>query len=400
MLDLSFNKITGEYKNVKNMSNESKISLNVNRLSGSLQEEEISVAKDVNILLGNIFSCKDLPRNDKHYQDYDCGSSILIASLFLFGLCAGVILVFLLIAVWFCRCRESTILICAGQTLAKGYDFQESTMLMKLISLARNMRLYLSVMSTLRKSIDSMRNGQKVVRFFFDLIVMTRLWVSLCILSIVMSVPMYILKNIDNDFTTHFHLYAWELSWAYTTGELPSLLLLTAWIIMICSFIFVVVYILWNFNSHEIVSNRRSEQLRSVPLSHRNSKNSNGTENVAFSAYFSPVTVVLLLTNNIAVVGVNMLYIYSTAQEISSDSQLLIQLCVALFKQVNSVFMLPYLCKGIKDIELYVRVRLRISILQTLIVPCIVTSFQDPNCLQVPILALMTLVFNRFYHFV
>jgi hypothetical protein len=383
-LDLSFNRITGQFNDAKISTNMSTTRLKVNRLSGKLPVEDLSLSTDLNILLGNIFACGDLPSNDEHYEDYTCGSRILNASLTLLTTTAGCILVLFGIVAWVCCNRGSTLT--ESDKLSSGrYDFQQLTLWKRIITLARNQRSYFTVMTTLQSSVPPIRNANHIIRFYFELITLTKLWVILCLLSIVLSIPIFVLKSVDSEATTHDFLYSWKMSWVYTTGETSALLLLSAWLCLICSFILVVVFMLWIFNSHKVQHKRQSELENLDPLSRR--IDSLDKEENSLTELWNFKTGLLLITNNMIVVGVNLLYIYSTTQYIRNFYYLLIQLAVAAFKQINSTFVLPYLCRPIKDPKNSLRVRLKISILQTLFVPCLVTAFQDPSCLRVSVCA-------------
>lgn len=386
-LDLSFNRITGQYRDALITSNTSTTRLKVNRLSGTLSVSDLSASTDLNILLGNIFSCGSLPPNDEHYGDYVCGSKILDASLAFLILIVGFVALILGLIVWVCYRKGGTLSKSNGgdnSSTFRGYDFQQKGLWRRIVSLVRNQRCYFGVMATVQASSTPIRNARNIARFYFELVTMTKLWVMLCLLSMIVSIPIYVLKTTNDDATTHDFLYSWELSWAYTTGEMSALLLLSAWLCLICTFILVIVYILWVFNSNKIQRKRRSELENMDPLSHRKATLDSGDES-DFVELWNIKTVFLLLTNNVVVIGVNMIYIYSTSLYLSNFHLFLIQLTVAAFKQFNSTFVLPYLCKTIKDPKKSLRVRLKISILQSLLVPCLVTAFEDPNCLNVSI---------------
>lgn len=354
----------------------------MNRLSGKLPIDELSTSTDLNILLGNMFACHDYPSNDKYAKDYDCGSAILNVSILLLFLSTGCVLILFFVVVYLWRRQGPTVLV--SSQLCKGYDFQEKNgYFRRFISLARNQHSYFTIMTQLQTNPPpSLRNAHHIIRFYFELVTIMKLWVLLCLMSIFLSVPIYVMKGVDTKATTHDHEYSWKFSWVYTTGQLPALLLLTAWLCLICCFILVIIYILWTHNSKKVMWKRKSEQENSEPLSHRKTVDNGSAGNLS-TEMWSPKTIVLLLVNNALVVGVNLIYIYSTSQSITSDYQLLIQLLVAFFKQINSTFVLPYLCKTIKHPQKALLVRLKITILQTLLVPCLVTAFQNPSCLQV-----------------
>jgi Leucine-rich repeat (LRR) protein len=96
LLDLSYNRLTGLLSPVSMMSNQSSVSLEVNRFSGvipgSYQGLEI-----VNILRDNMFSCsfysdRGLPENDPSRGNYSCGSAHINETLVAWGVVFVIVL--------------------------------------------------------------------------------------------------------------------------------------------------------------------------------------------------------------------------------------------------------------------------------------------------------------------
>jgi hypothetical protein len=84
VLDLSYNRLTGELASF-DLGSESALYLNVNRLSGPVPGT-VKMAKSVNILDGNMFSCSpgdnnQLPAQDPSVKNYSCGSDSLNVAL-------------------------------------------------------------------------------------------------------------------------------------------------------------------------------------------------------------------------------------------------------------------------------------------------------------------------------
>jgi hypothetical protein len=77
-LDLSYNKLTGEYnhedhyhdEDEEEISSKTTMNLQVNRLSGPLSETAYSVLR---ILDGNLFGCEYIPNEDENSDTYACG---------------------------------------------------------------------------------------------------------------------------------------------------------------------------------------------------------------------------------------------------------------------------------------------------------------------------------------
>ena len=78
-LDLSYNKITGEYTHEEHSHHDlhpdyisTTLNLQVNRLSGPLSETSYAVLR---ILAGNLFGCEYIPEEDENSETNACGMS-------------------------------------------------------------------------------------------------------------------------------------------------------------------------------------------------------------------------------------------------------------------------------------------------------------------------------------
>lgn len=73
-LDLSYNKLTGEYSHASHAAkvNHTAVAINVhvNRLSGALAHTSYEITR---ILDGNLFGCDYIPEADEHAESYACG---------------------------------------------------------------------------------------------------------------------------------------------------------------------------------------------------------------------------------------------------------------------------------------------------------------------------------------
>jgi hypothetical protein len=106
-LDLSYNRLTGELnENFHSFTtNGSSLSLQVNRLSGSIPSSLLN-ANNINILDGNIWTCNFntllLPRNDPKAEQYSCGSDIVNVTIGFWGFVLfGLILFFFFFIYYF-----------------------------------------------------------------------------------------------------------------------------------------------------------------------------------------------------------------------------------------------------------------------------------------------------------
>lgn len=99
-LDLGFNRFGGAVGSSVAFVNETRIVLEVNRLSGDIPRSWIDL-EDINILTGNMFDCgvdgDGLPVNDKAYEIFQCGSQSFYQAGIFWIVAFGVVLLVVLL---------------------------------------------------------------------------------------------------------------------------------------------------------------------------------------------------------------------------------------------------------------------------------------------------------------
>ncbi len=105
-LDLSYNKLDGTLRSDFNIQESSYLSLQVNRISGSVPQSTLALPRgSIYILDGNLFNCNsdrsDIPKNDEPaYEKFSCGSEELWRAL-LFALVGYVVVLIPGVMVYF-----------------------------------------------------------------------------------------------------------------------------------------------------------------------------------------------------------------------------------------------------------------------------------------------------------
>jgi hypothetical protein len=192
--------------------------LAVNRLSGGLPDFSATTFHTLDILSGNIFGCGMSERNDESSDTYVCGSSefnqSLISLCVLFGLII-MISIWVFYFIYSQKNNKSNVLVQNGKYLLEYW--RVACALDK--SIYPNLASLIILLCTISKSV----------------------WV-ICGCIIVFTAPIYILKAMDYGksdptYTTHSMVYAWEMTTAYITGELPACLLLLVWFGSVCAFV-------------------------------------------------------------------------------------------------------------------------------------------------------------------
>jgi hypothetical protein len=372
-LDLSYNKFTGEFStisilNVDNIS--SRVILEVNRFSGQFPTRTYPSATSspsssssvlhLNILNGNIFNCQKISDLDTNSKSYRCGSRSLDEAMI--GVSVVIFIVLFLFMMFICA-RQSS-----GETISHFLAWVKSY----LSDFLMNCSMLYSYLHPLDPSISSwdressvefqaLAKAMKRFTAFYSFIFL------LFLAEFISTLPLYAIRGVeDGRYSTHTHLYRWEWTTAYFSGVLPSTLLMLAWILVICAFLYCVKQYLWGVLSAHQTSKSRIQCCQSSYSSQQMSR-------VIFNNLF-------LLLVNIAVMGtINALYIIATNQNFSPTLILMIQISMALFKTFWNKFYLPILDFSKQSH----RLRIFLLVLNSIFIPCIATAFTSPTCFQV-----------------
>jgi hypothetical protein len=372
-LDLSYNKLSGESNfHLQNMSamiaasngslSPFSLILDVNRLSGQLSHDHYGRYSHLNILSGNIFSCNFLPKNDDSSTSYSCGSNEFDQSIFTFCALASLFLFFTM--VYLILSDTSSF-----RSIPSPPQFSPLTWKDALLMHCRSIPLFSSYPLNIhfkqhQQSFPSTAKFGLTLRSFLSFLLR-----YFCLL-IFLTIPFYILKgmrsvnSIDGGnsmtYATHTHMYRWFATVAFISGQLPAAILLSITFILLLTI------------SLYLTRIGRSPQL--------DTQFSDG----AITKYL-PLRVLIIFIINLAFVGTaNGLYIWSTLRQYSADTHIKIQISLAIFKSIWSFGILPILFpSSLKDTKRGVRLITLMNLMNTVILPCIVTALTSPSCYQV-----------------
>jgi Leucine-rich repeat (LRR) protein len=442
-LDLSYNKITGEYKQPLFVNNAtSAITLEINRLSGTL-DLTLEDAPDLNILRDNIYSCDHLPRNDPNYDRYTCGSTTLDDAYILLMGVAGLVLFFVTGIVVMrmyslCYRKHNAQATC---TEVNNYndvelDINQKSRVRQVYVLIVNANFYLQCGEHFMNSRDEA--VRDIITYCEEIKTFSMYVLLLSVICIVAIAPILVLKSLDqsgnsiNEYVTHTHVYSWKNSVAFVTGELPAGLLLLAWFVSCSSFIAFSILTLKKF-SGQFLTRQRSHESIVLKFARRFSHGTSGIHKATINAHryirksvggvfsgnkeneernslasatsstelSSPVTqkkkdklstkmrrhvvttsIGLMIFNTAVVSLVNGLYI-SYSPKVSTSTEVMLQFALGLFNVLYVICFVPALTLGFAKHSDAINVRLWLLLTNSLVIPCIVTAVTSPSCVQV-----------------
>jgi hypothetical protein len=157
-------------------------------------------------------------------------------------------------------------------------------------------------------------------------------------------------------------LYNWLWTMAYLSGNIPAAVLLSVTLVCLLYFTFVI------------------NQLG------RGTKGSMNRESAQpiLEHYSSMISAWIVFFANILVVGtVNGLYIASTLQNISSDVRTWIQFSFGLFSALWRHVALQGLPLHLKESKYGVWLFACVTVVNSVLIPCLVTALSSPSCYQV-----------------
>jgi hypothetical protein len=365
-IDLSYNQFSGKYANSLEFWKNSFVNLEINRISGQLPVSKLENVSDLNILKGNMFSCDSIPDNDEHVDNYVCGSESLNESLFVFGSTIVIILLLIMLAVSlvFVSSRSASL----NTVFGISFINVQITRLQKYFSFVGELELKQGGVDNLNllKIIELSENFGKTVKIFIELG-----FVMFVIVS-----PIYIIKSADEDnsYATHANTYAWFWTLAYMHGVVPSSLILMSWVVMI------------TVCFYRMILTPSTEAATSTENTLTSSNNIDQYDDAAADANTLKKhgkIIIYLIVNAAVTIVLNVLYIYSTQQPLPVYFHFGIQFSLAVFRLVYSYCVFPILSRPIIDPVANIGFRLRLLLMDNVIIPCFVTLFTSPACFQV-----------------
>jgi hypothetical protein len=319
-----------------------------------------------------MFSCDTLPADDEDVDMYSCGSEELDTALFFWCIMVVILCVSIFLAVYLAWHNWTS----SSDTLFRA-DFKEKSVLRRIEMLARNHNFYAGYLQTLEGSSGALL---RLFRFNKEVCVVTRYLCGLAVVCIVTTLPLIVLKIIHHGradggaVMTHSHLYTWLPSLAYLTGEQTAVWIVTAWVFVIVAFSVIVL------------------KLQQQALSEEKQIRDNASSDV-FRPYVAQTNRILegkavrmlgVLAVNFFIVGtVNYVYIrLLSGNTLTPFMILLLQISLAVFKVGYSVFCVPLLCMSIKDRMKSIWLRMRIYLLNSIIIPILISMRSSPKCIE------------------
>jgi hypothetical protein len=418
-LDLSHNKLTGTVDGFKNQNKEElnselinlflgsdpatrELKLSVNRLSGDLSHSFFKRYTNLDILSGNLFGCNHIPSNDENSEWAICGSEEFDQSLFVMGGVCGLIVLCLVLSLL--RSPHSNSVTepttdhskpLESLVLSTWFDRR----LLEYHKMTHDIRFYSGDPLTSCHSFPAIRS------FGYFLSNLNRAMCLLTCVLVIISLPIYILKVLDvespngsEQYVTHSHMYRWLWTVVFVTGTVPCLLFLLVTFLCLLCFSLILNMIgtetrslgcervreLENQSASDRGFNRKVVSLSLSLQTHENENENEMIRKKEVESLFS-VAVWLVLMTNIAMVGtVNGLYLWSTLLNLSNDVRFLIQILFGLFIFTWRVVILPSgLPLRLKESRYGLWLFSWINVVNTVVIPCVVTALSDPSCYQV-----------------
>jgi len=230
-LDLSFNKISGILSpNFMAPSNDSVVSLEVNRLSGVFPVS-LRHASTINVLSGNMFECDSvdtLPDNDPDRGTYSCGSDAFDTSVFVWlGLYSAFLCAFCYQYSQWKKQQMSSAATTVDSELDNTSAGVDNTHQFDFFGVhADIMNVFVEETSSVRetdKASERVTTDTASIRSFGAFMVdMRRLVVGCTAVVLVLLVPVYV--SVSTLYSIYVYQYVWVVSAAYVSGLVPGLI--------------------------------------------------------------------------------------------------------------------------------------------------------------------------------
>jgi Leucine-rich repeat (LRR) protein len=267
-LDLSFNKLRGRLSQSTAKYNNSKVSVSfdINRLSGDIPSVYNDI-EDINILKGNIFSCKknvdgskNLPLHDSYESEYVCGSDTLNTSLIVWIVLFTLFILIVIIA-WVMKGKGSTSMDNIDNKVNNRRKDDVEDLIVWLIQFIQtfyrpalfpfgknvkeryndknenNQENDDNVQSTKENNIEIIGNDICLISFHLLHHIIITFSFRMVVFIVVFAIPIY--SALSYYYGTYEDQYAWSSTIAYLSGESAALILWTFFVALV-----IVVFIL------------------------------------------------------------------------------------------------------------------------------------------------------------
>eukprot|EP01038_Epipyxis_sp_PR26KG_P013844 gene13844-18567_t len=363
VLDLSFNKLTGKLSpNFTYFSNDTTVTLNINRLSGDIPPA-FRAAENVDILDGNLFHCplahseRVLPRHDKKYSSYDCGSNSLNLSIYIY-LCVGFISIIIVMILFIPSAASRMDLQSFKETVLRARDafsIYQTDLVAKYVGNPEPVEGE-DDMNKTNNTITKV-NVQKFGSIMRDIRATAILFtVYICVVFL----PMY--SALSSYYATFTDSFAWTVSALYLRGKQAAICIFVLLIIFL-ALLYTIIYKLKK--SHNVL-----KPIKQV-------KRTN-----AYNPSFLSILAIIFIID-IAIIGVcNGLFIYIILHENVTNVRLA-EVALAIIKLLMNELVVPIvLLKFGKYFKSKSTITLRITlvVINSVIIPCAMTAAINTNC--------------------
>ena len=256
-----------------------------------------------------------VPENDVYYDDFVCGSQTIDGALY--GM------------TFLCACCF-TIVICYN--IFKRNVFS-NTFFAKLHYRALRQRYFYHNLRRLEEFFAEYYSQlSPIILFGRQLHALGVLIFRIAVVIIVFGVPIYLLKwseKLSGDFyySTHTATYRWFWTFAYFSGQLPAVLILLAWMVVISIFF---VYFIWVFPRKKVFNNEKII-IHSFHEKFVVSENEKDAELPPLPTSIKLKLFFAVMLNVAIIVVMNAVYIHSSDQDLDEKSHLVIQFGFAVF---------------------------------------------------------------------
>ena len=310
-IDLSNNKFTGDISNFSS-SFYGNLTLNVNRISGSVPSQTFQDTDELDILVGNTFSCADLPRNDMNFDSFFCGSKTLNeASYTFFGVVGFSIISALTMSFFYNYPSSARLMLSRLISLQAPIDFTCCTT-------ADNVESLLPRFSVLYRQ---MRNLQW--RMF-----------SLTLITLTLMICIFVGLKTNDYYSPVMYQYGWSVSVVFLSGTVPAIFLMLLWFTLETYLVFSVRSIHLSLNQYQIIE---KTTIREALIDTTDKKSPSNLFSYKFllDLLYSIGAVVFI----VAVVGAgNYVFVISVA---SNENVSLSTIFIALLNFFCSVYLIP-----------------------------------------------------------
>lgn len=356
--------MTGRYAQVNDGSF---TELEVNRLSGRFPPTaRVHDVKDLSALHENLFGCEYIPEEDEYSEEYTCGSEEL--DLFLLTALSLVLLV---------------ILCCLAVQVHPMKRYWSKELNLFIDNGSDNFKYLIGI-----KNPSELSSSVKRIHSFVQSVhTCAKLFVTIVLIHLITCIPLYIVKISQHGlapalYTTHTYQYRWLFSAAFTSGEVPLVLIAVMWLIAVLSFGVLTIphgpFVHWIPWTNKIPDDTPKSKSGQSDHDHTNTSN-----RFLGSCPWITRFLAVIFVNSTIVGGVYCAYILGYSQSLRSSTLVAIQMSLGTFKILWNTAVVPVLARQMKITDNVIRTEMALLILNSLLLPCISAALTSPACFQV-----------------